>query len=101
MFPAYYTYRHFNVKDFGVFFIIGQFFRECDMLISNLEHAIRKRQYAIDVLRKDPTTSGLSKQSSKRYLILQHAYDIVNYKKELFQRTGHCSPLTPKWPRST
>lgn len=68
------------------------------MLISNLEYCIRKRQHAIDRLRKDPTTGGLGKHSEKRYLILQHAYDIVKCKQELLQRTGRCSPTTPKWP---
>ena len=56
------------------------------MLISNLEYGIRKRQYAIDRLRKDRTTAGLGSSSAKRYLILQHAYDIIKYKRELFQR---------------
>ena len=68
------------------------------MLISNLEYGIRKRQYAIDRLRKDRTTAGLGSSSSKSYLILQPAYDINKYKRDLFQRTGLCSPTTPKWP---
>ncbi len=68
------------------------------MLTSNLEYGIRKRQYAIDRLRKDPTTAGLGSSDAKRYLILQHAYDIVKYKMELFQRTGRCSPSIHKWP---
>ena len=68
------------------------------MLISNLEYAIRKRQYAIDRLREDRTTAGLGSTDAKRCLILQHAYEIVKYKKELFQRTGRCSPTSAKWP---
>ena len=50
------------------------------MLLSNLEYAIRKRQYAIDRLREDRTTAGLGSADAKRYLILQHAYVIVKYK---------------------
>ena len=68
------------------------------MLLSNLEYAIRKRQYAIDRLREDRTTAGLGSADAKRYLILQHAYEIVKYKQELFQRTGRCSPTGAKWP---
>ncbi len=68
------------------------------MLLSNLEYGIRKRQHAIDRLREDRTTAGLGSAVAKRYLILQHAYDIVKYKKELFQKTGRCSPTRPKWP---
>ena len=68
------------------------------MLLINLEYGIRKRQHAIDRLLKDTSTSGVGSTDAKRYLILQHAYDIVKYKKELFQRTGRCSPTGPKWP---
>jgi len=78
--------------------LIEQFYQEAVMLLSNLEYGIRKRQHAIDRLLEDRTTAGLGSADAKRCLILQHAYDIVKYKKELFQRTGLCSPASAKWP---
>tara|TARA_R100000963_G_C4554766_1_gene46157 strand:+ start:72 stop:320 length:249 start_codon:yes stop_codon:yes gene_type:complete len=78
--------------------LIEQFSQEWIMLLSNLEYGIRKRQYAIDQLRKDPSTAGLGSADAKRGLILQYAYEIVKYKQELFQRTGRCSPTGAKWP---
>ena len=68
------------------------------MLLSNLEYGIRKRQHAIDRLQKDKSTAGLGSTDAKRCLILQHAYEIVKSKKELFQRTGRCAPTSAKWP---
>jgi len=78
--------------------LIEQFSQEWIMLLINLEYGIRKRQYAIDRLLKDTSTSGLGSTDAKRCLILQHAYEIVKYKQELFQRTGRCSPTGAKWP---
>ena len=68
------------------------------MLLINLEYGIRKRQHAIDRLLKDTSTSGLGSTDAKRCLILQHAYEIVKYKQQLFQRPGRCSPTGAKWP---
>ena len=78
--------------------LIEQFSQEWIMLLINLEYGIRKRQHAIDRLLKDTATSGLGSTDAKRCLILQHAYEIVKYKQELFQRTGRCSPTGAKWP---
>ena len=75
--------------------------------IEKLEYYIRRYQNSIVVIQRTnyiPSSavgfkSALPGAEAKQEDILRHAKKIVPLKKRLYELTGRCSPLSPKWPR--
>jgi len=70
-----------------------------------IEYQIRKYQRALSIIQKTDYRAGsyrpgqaLGGDSVKREHILAYANIIIDLKKRLYELTGRCSPLRPKWP---
>ena len=71
-----------------------------------LEHYIRRYQNAISMIQRTNYTpaqiagfkSALPGEKVKKEHILEYAFKIIDLKKRLYELTGRCSPLRPKWP---
>ena len=70
-----------------------------------IEYQIRKYQRALSIIQKMDYRAGhyrpgqaLGGDSVKREHILTYANKIIDLKKRLYELTGRCSPLRPKWP---
>jgi len=72
-----------------------------------LEYFIRRYQNAIAVIQRTnyiPSSpvgfkSALPGEEAKQEDILRFARKIIPLKKRLYELTGRCSPLSPKWPK--
>ena len=71
----------------------------------DIEYRIRKYQYGLSMIQKTDYRAGhykpgqaLGGEKVKRKHILEYAFKIVDLKKRLYELTGRCSPLSPKWP---
>lgn len=70
-----------------------------------IEYQIRKYQRALSVIQRVNYEGGqimpgqaLGGEAGKRADILKYANKIIELKKRLYELTGRCSPLRPKWP---
>ena len=70
-----------------------------------IEYQIRKYQRALSIIQKMDYRAGhyrpgqaLGGDSVKREHVLTYANKIIDLKKRLYELTGRCSPLRPKWP---
>ena len=71
----------------------------------SIEYQIRKYQRALGMIQKTDYNAGSYRPGQawggdkiKRQDILAYADKIINLKKRLYELTGRCSPLRPKWP---
>ena len=72
---------------------------------SSIEYQIRKYQRALSTIQRTDYLAGyvmpgqaLGGEAVKREHILEYANKIIDLKKRLYELTGRCSPLRPKWP---
>ena len=70
-----------------------------------IEYQIRKYQRALGVVQRTNYQGGqimpgqaLGGEAGKRKHILEYVKKIIDLKKRLYELTGRCSPLSPKWP---
>jgi hypothetical protein len=71
-----------------------------------IEYDIRRYQNAISMIQRTNYTpaqiagfkSALPGEKVKKEHILEYAFKIIDLKKRLYELTGRCSPLRPKWP---
>ena len=68
-------------------------------------YKIRKYQRALRVIQRTNYMAGevmpgqaWGGDTVKREHILEYANKIIDLKKRLYELTGRCSPLRPKWP---
>ena len=70
-----------------------------------IEYQIRRCQRALGMIQKTDYMAGAympgqarGGNAVKRQHILEYANIIIELKKRLYELTGRCSPLRPKWP---
>ena len=68
------------------------------MSIRRIEYEIRKSERGLSILllTKKGTTSHTQVEHS--YAIQSYAVRIAALKKELYEKTGRCTPSIPRWP---
>ena len=68
------------------------------MSIRRIEYQIRKSERGLSVLllREKGVTSHTKKEHD--YAIQSYANRIAVLKKELYEKTGRCTPSIPRWP---
>ena len=70
-----------------------------------IEYQIRKYQRALGMIHRTDYNAGHYRPGQawggdtvKKQDILAYANKIIDLKKRLYELTGRCSPLRPKWP---
>ena len=67
------------------------------MNVDTIEYTLRRKQRGLGVLLKMKNPHQHQAQTHRQN-ILDYAGEIAALKKELYNRTGRCTPRIPRWP---
>ena len=68
------------------------------MNIRRTEYEIRKSERGLSVLLKAQQNVTSHTRKEHEYAIQGYAVKIAALKKELYEKTGRCTPSIPRWP---
>ena len=68
------------------------------MNIKRIEYEIRKSERGLSVLLKTQKNVTSHTRAENGYAIQSYAMKIAALKKELYEKTGRCTPNIPRWP---
>ena len=68
------------------------------MEIKRIEYEIRKSERGLSVLLKTQKNATSHTREEHGYAIQSYAMKIAALKKELYEKTGRCTPSIPRWP---
>tara|TARA_R110002020_G_scaffold238909_1_gene451459 strand:+ start:72 stop:281 length:210 start_codon:yes stop_codon:yes gene_type:complete len=68
------------------------------MNIKRTEYEIRKSERGLYVLLKTQKNTTSHTRAEHEYAIQSYAVKIAALKKELYEKTGRCTPSIPRWP---
>ena len=68
------------------------------MDVQKIEYEIRKSERGLSVLLKRQKNTTPHTRKEHDYAIQSYANRIAALKKELYEKTGRCTPKIPRWP---
>ena len=66
--------------------------------VQKIEYEIRKSERGLSVLLKTQKNTTPHTRKEHDYAIQSYANRIAALKKELYEKTGRCTPKIPRWP---
>ncbi len=66
--------------------------------VQKIEYEIRKSERGLSVLLKRQKNTTPHTRKEHDYAIQSYANRIAALKKELYEKTGRCTPKIPRWP---
>ena len=68
------------------------------MSIRRIEYEIRKSERGLSILLLTQKGTTSHTREEHDYAIQSYAMKIAALKKELYEKTGRCTPSIPRWP---
>ena len=68
------------------------------MDVARIAYEIRRSERGLSVLLLSKKMTSIHTKDEHGYAIQSYAVKIAALKKELYEKTGRCTPNIPKWP---